>query len=148
MTNDAPVLLLGGVVVWLATRLLTGDLRMRAVVALGVATAALVWLKGTGLPAVPFTAVVVLVAGAGALSVGRRLVRTVVLLVVSQLRGRATRARLALEDEPAAWFFTKLAFIAVLILGLTYLLAGSRSGTPIVLVVLGILIVAYSLVMP
>lgn len=93
VTNDAPVLLLGGVVVWLSTRLLTGDLRMRAVVALGVATAALVWVKGTGLPAVPFTAVVVLVAGAGAgavaatLSLGRRLVRTVVLLVVTAALG-------------------------------------------------------------
>ncbi|WP_247827842.1 multiple monosaccharide ABC transporter permease [Arthrobacter antioxidans] len=71
----------------------------------------------------------------------------VMLLVVTQLRGRATRARLELEDEPAAWFFTKLAFIALMILGLTYLLAGSRSGTPIVLVVLGVLIVAYSAVM-
>ncbi|BBE21502.1 sugar ABC transporter permease [Arthrobacter sp. MN05-02] len=74
-------------------------------------------------------------------------VLAVVLLVITQLRGRATRARLNLEDEPAAWFFTKLAFIAFIILGLTYLLAGSRSGTPIVLVVLGILIVAYSAVM-
>src|SRR5215217_7436729 len=71
----------------------------------------------------------------------------VALLVFTQLRGRATRARLKLEDEPGAWFFTKLAFIVVIILGVTYLLAGSRSGTPIVLVVLGVLIVAYSAVM-
>ncbi|MHA7283042.1 multiple monosaccharide ABC transporter permease [Arthrobacter sp. TMS2-4] len=71
----------------------------------------------------------------------------VVLLVVTQLRGRATRARLQLEDEPQAWFFTKLAFIVAIILGLTYLLASSRSGTPIVLVVLGVLIVGYSAVM-
>ncbi|WP_043443123.1 multiple monosaccharide ABC transporter permease [Arthrobacter sp. L77] len=71
----------------------------------------------------------------------------VALLVITQLRGRATRASLNLEDEPRAWFLTKLAFIAVIILGLTYLLASSRSGTPIVLVVLGILIVAYSAVM-
>ncbi|PPB48230.1 sugar ABC transporter permease [Arthrobacter pityocampae] len=71
----------------------------------------------------------------------------VVLLVVTQLRGRATRARLQLEDEPQAWFVTKLAFIVAIILGLTYLLASSRSGTPIVLVVLGVLIVGYSAVM-
>ncbi|MHA7190118.1 multiple monosaccharide ABC transporter permease [Arthrobacter sp. MDT2-16] len=71
----------------------------------------------------------------------------VALLVATQLRGRATRARLKLEDEPASWFFTKLGFIAAIILGLTYLLASSRSGTPIVLVVLGVLIVGYSAVM-
>ncbi|WP_394251157.1 multiple monosaccharide ABC transporter permease [Arthrobacter pityocampae] len=71
----------------------------------------------------------------------------VVLLVATQLRGRATRARLQLEDEPQAWFVTKLAFIVAIILGLTYLLASSRSGTPIVLVVLGVLIVGYSAVM-
>ncbi|NJC21018.1 putative multiple sugar transport system permease protein [Arthrobacter pigmenti] len=72
---------------------------------------------------------------------------SVALLVFSQLRGRAARKKLNLEDEPAAWFNTKLAFGVVVILGLTYLLASSRSGTPIVLVVLGILIVVYSLVM-
>ncbi|WP_434995766.1 multiple monosaccharide ABC transporter permease [Arthrobacter sp. Ld5] len=71
----------------------------------------------------------------------------VALLVITQLRGRATRARLNLEDEPQAWFLTKLAFIVAIILGLTYLLASSRSGTPIVLVVLGVLIVGYSAVM-
>ena len=70
-----------------------------------------------------------------------------VLLVGSQVRGRRTRARLGLDDEPRAWFVTKLVFAAVVVLGLTYLLASSRSGTPIVLVVLGVLVVAYSTVM-
>ncbi|MBA8991699.1 4-amino-4-deoxy-L-arabinose transferase-like glycosyltransferase [Curtobacterium pusillum] len=87
VTNDAPVLLLGGGVVWLAARLLTGDLRRRTLVALGVVTAALVWTKGTGLPAVPFTAVVVLVAGSGVLSIGRRLVRTLVVLGTTAVLG-------------------------------------------------------------
>ncbi|WP_458116240.1 multiple monosaccharide ABC transporter permease [Arthrobacter sp. D2-10] len=69
------------------------------------------------------------------------------LLVISQLRGRQTRAKLNLETEPFGWFMTKLAFGVIVILGLTYLLASSRSGTPIVLVLLGILVVVYSLVM-
>ncbi|WP_144714021.1 DUF2142 domain-containing protein [Curtobacterium pusillum] len=87
VTNDAPVLLLGGVVVWLATRLLTGDLRTRTLVALGVVTAALVWTKGTGLPAVPFTAVVALVSGAGVLTLGRRALRTALLLATTAVLG-------------------------------------------------------------
>ncbi|MBE0008262.1 MULTISPECIES: multiple monosaccharide ABC transporter permease [unclassified Arthrobacter] len=70
-----------------------------------------------------------------------------ILLVVSMLRGRATRAKLGLIDEPAGWFYTKVAFGTFIILGLTYLLASSRSGTPIVLVVLGLLVVLYSAVM-
>lgn len=87
VTNDAPVLLLGGVVVWLAVRLLTGDLRTRTLVALGVATAALVWTKGTGLPAVPFVGLVAVVAGAGALPLAQRLVRTVVVLGTTAVLG-------------------------------------------------------------
>lgn len=87
VTNDAPVMLLGGVVVWLATRLLTGDLRTRTLLGLGVATAALVWLKGTGLPAVPFVGLVALVAGAPALPLARRLVRTVVVLATVAVLG-------------------------------------------------------------
>ncbi len=69
------------------------------------------------------------------------------LLVISQLRGRAARMKLNLDDEPKAWFLTRLVFSAVVVLGLTYLLASSRGGTPIVLIVLGVLVVAYSAVM-
>ncbi|OII10444.1 hypothetical protein BIU97_09920 [Curtobacterium sp. MCBA15_009] len=83
VSNDAPVLLVAGVVAWLATRLLTGDTRWRTTIALAVALGALVWIKGTGLPAVPFVAVVVLFAGAGVLSLRRRVVRTVVAMAVS-----------------------------------------------------------------
>ncbi|ROP64309.1 DUF2142 domain-containing protein [Curtobacterium sp. PhB115] len=82
-SNDAPVLLVAGIVVWLATRLLTGDTRWRTTIALAVVLGALVWIKGTGLPAVPFVAVVVLFAGAGVLTLGQRVVRTVVAMVIA-----------------------------------------------------------------
>ncbi|MFA4840929.1 MAG: sugar ABC transporter permease, partial [Agrococcus sp.] len=73
---------------------------------------------------------------------------TLVLFVGSQLRGRGKRIKLGVEAEPAWWFWTRTGFGALLIVMLTYLLGvaeGSR-GTPIVLIVLGILIVAYSVV--
>jgi putative multiple sugar transport system permease protein len=69
-----------------------------------------------------------------------------VMFVASQLRGRIKRVANDLEDEPAAWFYTKMAFGAGLILGITYLLASAR-GTPIVLIVLAVLVVVYSAVM-
>ena len=68
------------------------------------------------------------------------------MLVLQQVRARRARVKLDLEDEPLVWFLTKLAFMAVLVLGVTYLLAQTR-GTPIVLVVLGVLVVVYSAVM-
>lgn len=69
-----------------------------------------------------------------------------VALVVQGVRQRLARKKYEVEDEPFAWFILKLAFTVVLILLITYLLAGYR-GTPIVLVVLGGLAVAYSAVM-
>ena len=69
-----------------------------------------------------------------------------VFLVAQQLRERRARVKLNLEDEPFAWFITKLAFIAVLVLGITYLLA-SYQGTPIVLVILAVLVLVYTAVM-
>ena len=72
-----------------------------------------------------------------------------VMFIASQLRGRMKRAKLSLETEPAWWFIVKVAFGAGLILFLTYLLGvapGSR-GTPIVLIVLGVLVVVYTAVM-
>lgn len=83
VSNDAPVMLLAGIVVWLAVRLLTGDLRWRTTIGLGVALGAAIWVKGTALPAIPFVALVVLVAGAGVLPIVHRLVRTVVTLGVA-----------------------------------------------------------------
>ncbi|PZE84985.1 DUF2142 domain-containing protein [Curtobacterium sp. MCBD17_032] len=87
VSNDAPTMLFGAVVAWLATRMLTGDLRRRTLVGLGVALGVLIWFKGTGLPAIPFVAVVALVAGAGALPFARRALRTVVALAVAALIG-------------------------------------------------------------
>lgn len=83
VSNDAPVMAGGAVVTWLATRMLTGDLRRRTLLGLAVALGALVWCKGTGLPAVPFVAVVVLAAGAGTLPLARRVGRTVVAMAVA-----------------------------------------------------------------
>uniref|UniRef100_A0A942T6X7 Xylose transport system permease protein XylH n=1 Tax=Neobacillus citreus TaxID=2833578 RepID=A0A942T6X7_9BACI len=68
------------------------------------------------------------------------------ILVITAFRGRATRRKYQLEDEPFAWFITKLAFTVALVIYIALLLA-SYNGTPIVLVVLGVLVVAYSLVM-
>ena len=76
-------------------------------------------------------------------------VLALLMLVGSQVKGRATRVKHGLESEPFAWFVTKLAFTGLLVLGLTYLLGiapGSR-GTPVVLIVLGVLVVAYTAVM-
>ncbi|WAC65112.1 sugar ABC transporter permease [Agrococcus sp. SL85] len=76
-------------------------------------------------------------------------VLTLVLFVGSQLRGRAKRVKLGVEGEPAWWFWTRTGFGILLIVLITYLLGlaeGSR-GTPIVLVVLGVLVVAYTVVM-
>ncbi|GAB3268594.1 multiple monosaccharide ABC transporter permease [Arthrobacter pigmenti] len=68
-------------------------------------------------------------------------------LAMQQFKTRTSRRRMGLDQEPSAWFAVKLAFGVVMILGMTYLLGSSRGGTPIVLVVLAVLIVAYSLVM-
>lgn len=87
VSNDAPVMLFGAVVTWLAARMLTGDLRRRTLVGLSLALAAIVWCKGTGLPAVPSVAVVVLVAGAGTLPLARRVLRTIVAMAVSGALG-------------------------------------------------------------
>jgi putative multiple sugar transport system permease protein len=69
-----------------------------------------------------------------------------VVMVVVSLRGRATRKKYQLESEPFVWFIVKLAFGALLVIYVALLLA-SYSGTPIVLVILGLLVVVYSVVM-
>ncbi|MBK4349132.1 multiple monosaccharide ABC transporter permease [Lacisediminihabitans changchengi] len=69
-----------------------------------------------------------------------------VLLVIQGVRQRAARRKFEVEDEPLPWFLAKLVFTVVLIVFVAYLLASYR-GTPIVLVVLGILVVVYSAVM-
>lgn len=79
------------------------------------------------------------------ITVGLGVIATV-LLVSQQVRARAHRVKLGLEDEPMAWFLLKLVFLGGIILAITFLLASFR-GTPIVLVVLGVLIVVYTAVM-
>lgn len=74
---------------------------------------------------------------------------TLVLFIVSEVRQRAKRASLELQNEPRAWFLFKIVGGGALIAYLTYLLGvapGSR-GTPIVLIVLAVLIIGYSTVM-
>ncbi|QWS33895.1 multiple monosaccharide ABC transporter permease [Curtobacterium aetherium] len=68
------------------------------------------------------------------------------ILVITGFRGRATRRKYQLEDEPFAWFITKMAFTVALVIFIALLLA-SYNGTPIVLVILGVLVIAYSMVM-
>jgi putative multiple sugar transport system permease protein len=70
----------------------------------------------------------------------------VVALVLQAVRSRRSRASNGLSLEPLPWFLLKNAFMVVLILGIAWLLATYR-GTPIVLVILGVLVVAYSAVM-
>jgi putative multiple sugar transport system permease protein len=68
------------------------------------------------------------------------------ILVITGFRGRATRRKYQLEDEPFAWFITKMVFTVALVIFIALLLA-SYNGTPIVLVILGVLVIAYSMVM-
>jgi len=76
-------------------------------------------------------------------------VLALIMFIASQLKGRLKRSKMNLETEPTWWFIVKVAFGSVLIVFLTYLLGvapGSR-GTPIVLIVLGVLVVVYTAVM-
>lgn len=73
-------------------------------------------------------------------------VASVVALVVQGVRARRARARNGLTLEPVAWYAVKTAFTVVLVLGIAWQLASYR-GTPVVLVILGVLVVAYSAVM-
>jgi putative multiple sugar transport system permease protein len=76
-------------------------------------------------------------------------VLALIFFVSQQVKERVKRVKLNLESEPLAWFVVKMAFTAILILGLTYLLGiapGSR-GTPVVLIVLAILVIVYTAVM-
>jgi len=73
-------------------------------------------------------------------------VLAIISLVGFGIRSRRARARNGLSLEPIGWFTLKTAFMCVLIFGIGWLLASYR-GTPIVLVILGVLVVAYSAVM-
>ncbi|MEK0153597.1 multiple monosaccharide ABC transporter permease [Arthrobacter oryzae] len=67
-------------------------------------------------------------------------------ILFQALKERRVRRKFDLENEPMAWFATKTAFIAVLMLAITFLLASYR-GTPIVLIVLAVLVIVYSALM-
>ena len=67
-------------------------------------------------------------------------------LVIQAVKERRIRKKFELENEPVAWFATKTAFIALLMLTITFLLASYR-GTPIVLIVLAVLVIVYTALM-
>jgi putative multiple sugar transport system permease protein len=67
-------------------------------------------------------------------------------LLIQALKERRIRKKFDLENEPMAWFATKTTFIALLMLIITFLLASYR-GTPIVLIVLAVLVIAYTALM-
>ncbi|MDJ0459738.1 sugar ABC transporter permease [Arthrobacter sp. NQ7] len=67
-------------------------------------------------------------------------------LLIQALKERRIRRKFDLESEPLVWFVIKTAFTALLMLIITFLLASYR-GTPIVLVVLAALVIAYTALM-
>lgn len=67
-------------------------------------------------------------------------------LIVSQLRARRTLRKHDLHVEPMSGLIAKLVLFSALIGYFTFVLAGSRGGTPIVLVIIGVLVVSYSFV--
>ncbi len=68
-------------------------------------------------------------------------------LVWSQLRARASQIRHGIAPEPTGLLIGRLVVIALAVLALTVLLALSAGGTPIVLVIVGVLILVYSFVL-
>ncbi|MFI2753113.1 multiple monosaccharide ABC transporter permease [Cellulomonas sp. P22] len=72
---------------------------------------------------------------------------TIAAIVFSQFRARAVLRKHSLATEPVGLFATKLVLIAGLIGALTWVLSQSAKGTPIVLVIVGVLILAYTFLM-
>lgn len=68
-------------------------------------------------------------------------------LVISQVRARRNVLAHDLHAEPFPAFLGKIVISSLLIGYLAWILAGSRGGAPVVLVVVGVLIIAYSFVM-
>jgi len=67
-------------------------------------------------------------------------------IVGNGVRQRMVRRKYNLEDEPVWWFAAKLVFLIALVMIVAFLLA-SYNGTPIVLIILGALVVGYTIVM-
>ncbi|MDO8106616.1 sugar ABC transporter permease [Isoptericola sp. b441] len=70
----------------------------------------------------------------------------IALMVFSQLRSRRIMQSHGLAVEPAVAVWARLAVLTVLVAFFAWTLAGSRGGTPIVLIIVGIVIVTYSFV--
>ncbi len=68
-------------------------------------------------------------------------------LVLSQVRARMDRAQHGLAVESFVAFVTKLVVFSAVVVGFAWILSGSTKGSPIVLVIVGVLVVAYSFVM-
>ncbi|WP_448073489.1 multiple monosaccharide ABC transporter permease [Georgenia yuyongxinii] len=68
-------------------------------------------------------------------------------VVFTQFRARRAIRKHELALEPVAAFASRLALFTLLIAFVSYLLARSAGGTPIVLIVVGVLIVVYTFVM-
>lgn len=68
-------------------------------------------------------------------------------LVVSQINARRALSRGGLRMEAFGSFVTKLVVSAVAIGYVTYLLAQSAGGTPIVLIIIGFLVILYTFIM-
>jgi putative multiple sugar transport system permease protein len=67
-------------------------------------------------------------------------------LIFTQMRARITLRKHDLKTEPIVGFLLKIVLSSALIGAFAWILAGSRGGTPIVLVIVGVLIVAYSFI--
>ena len=74
-------------------------------------------------------------------------VAAIVAFVFSQLRTRATMRSHNLKVEPNAMFLTKLVGVSVLLAVFTWILAQSAIGTPYVLILVAVLILAYAFLM-
>jgi len=68
-------------------------------------------------------------------------------LIVSQVRSRRTLLRHELKTDPFPAFVGKMVAFALLIGFITWLLSRSTDGTPIVLIIVGVLVVVYSFIM-
>ena len=72
---------------------------------------------------------------------------TIAALVFGQLRTRRSLIKHELRTEPFGAFVGKLVLFSLLIGAIAWVLAGSRGGMPIVLIIVGALIISYSFVM-
>ena len=71
----------------------------------------------------------------------------IVAMLISQLRARASLRKHELQVEPLGLFVAKVTVIAASIAALAVVLSLSAGGTPIVLIIIGVLVVVYSFVM-